>query len=553
VLLLAGGLLAVSAAIPGAAVVVLTRAFDGVTSAPEAGGLAVNAALFAGLYALGAVVSVARTAVTKRLAWRVTSKLRQQLHAAYLTHRPGATGARLAALTTEVDELQYGVSAWVTAVRNPLTLLILGGTATVLAPQLVVWAVALLVPLVLVTWWGGRRIRTLAAIQRDARAALIELGQQQLLGLRTIHEHAAERGEARRFAQLDLRDRDARVRLEIERVLPRAVVQALTAAAVGMLLWLGGSAVEHGDLAPSSLVGFIVALGLMSRPLSGLSEVWGLLQRSLVALERVYAALEALPAVAVPESPRSLPEGALAIRWGDVHAGYDNNPVLTGIDLIAGAGELMGIVGPTGSGKSTLLRLVGRHLEPTDGIVEVGGVDVRDVDPAQLRTAVAVVDQEVYLFARTVGENLTLGHPEATPEDVARACAIARVDGLIAGLDKGLDTPVAELGRSLSGGERQRLALARALVGPSSILLLDEPTNQLDAETEKGIVASIAALRGERTVVMVAHHLIAVAGADRIVFVDQGRVVESGSHPELMARGGRYASLWTAQHAGTDA
>jgi subfamily B ATP-binding cassette protein MsbA len=550
----AGLLMVLDAAIPGAAVVLLQRTLDKVV-AGDGGGLGLNALALAGLSIASAVAEVVRTRITKGVAWQVTSDLRRALHARFLLLSPeqqGATGERVAALTHDVDELQYGVSALVTAFRNPLTIVGLAITAVTMAPGLAVWTLALVPAVLIPTRWGGQRLRALGKAMREARTALVRAMQEQLLGLRTIHAFAAEPGEIARFAAAEERDRSARLAMEVERVIPGAIVEVLAAVGLSVLLFVGGRQVLAGTLAPGALVGFAVALALMSRPLSGLSEVWSLMQRSLAALEKVYATMDTLPVVVERADAVELPSGPIGVRWDAVTVDYGNGPVVHAVDLEVEPGETLALVGATGEGKSSLLHLVARHRDATSGAVHVGGIDVRDAMLASLRRAVAVVGQDGFLFARTVAENVALGRPDAPRDEVEDALRIAGAARFVAALPQGMDTPLDELGRRLSGGERQRLCLARALVTRAPILLLDEATNQVDAETEAAILDALAELRRTpegrtRTIVVVAHNLSAVRPADRIAVVERGRIVEQGTWDELVALRGRFWALAVAQ------
>jgi subfamily B ATP-binding cassette protein MsbA len=491
-----------------------------------------------------------RTWLTKRIAWRVTTELRERLHQATFvlsTDQQATTGERISAATHDVDELQYGVSAVVTAVRNPLTLLVLGATAFYMAPMLAPWVLLLLPALYFPARLGGRLLRNRGVQMRTARAALMRVMQEQLVGRRTIVAFGAERAEMARFHKVATADKEAKVRMEVERVIPPTLVQAISSIGIGFLLWFGGEQVVLGHLEASQLAGFSGAIVLMSRPLAGLSEVWSLLQRSLAALERVYETLDALPAVVSPEQPTPLPEGGLAIRWENVSLSFGEGPVLDSFSLDVAVGEWVAIVGATGAGKSSALKLLCRERDVDAGAVFLGGVDVRDLALTKLRSAIALVPQSGFIFARSIADNIRMGAPDASDTEVEAAAESAGIASFIQGLPDGYDTLLNELGTRLSGGQAQRISMARALLTDARVLILDEATNQVDAPTESAIIDALTLQRGKRTIVMVAHNFSAVRNADRIVVLEAGKVVESGTHAELVSRRGSYATMWAAQ------
>ena len=540
-------LLAVAAAVPGIAVWMLQRALDQVLIGGDSAALGLLAMGFAGLYLVSGVISVLRVRITKGIAWRVTADLRRRLHGHSLSLSPRqqrSTGERLASLTSEIDEVQYGVSALVTIIRNPLTLVVLAGSAVMLAPTLAPWALLLLPAVLVPTWWGGQRLRARGRELRRARSLLTSLAQDQLIGLRTVQAFTAEERELSAFTRLNELDRAARTRMEIERILPRAMVQLVAACAVAVLLWFGGQEVLEGALQPGQLLGFAVALGLMSGPISGLSEVWALLQRSLAALERVYATLDLPLEREEPPDAIELPPGPLTAAWVGVRLDYGEGPVLGGVDLHVAAGEFLALVGATGAGKSSLLSLLCGENRPSAGGVRLGGVAVGACSPRALRRRIGLVDQRGFLFARTIGENLRLGCPDAPDHALREAMQSAGASRLA----DALDVPLDELGNRLSGGERQRICLARALLFQGGLLLLDEPTNQVDAQTQHDIVGALRELRGRCTIILVAHDLAVARVADRIAVLEDGLIAQVGTHEQLVASGGQYAQMWSAGH-----
>lgn len=523
VVLLGAGLLSVAALVPAATVVLLQQTVDAVLVGGRPELLAPICLGFALLALLRAGVVLVRTRLTKGVAWQVSSDLRRRLHRHFLAlDDESPVGSRLAALLSEVDELQYGVSALVTALRNPLSLVGLATTAVWMAPRLAPWALLLLPPVVLTARWSGRRVSRAAHRSRTARASLSALAADQLAARQLVEAQDAVDEESRRFGALDRADRDARVALEVERILPSAATAAVVGLAGAVLLWVGAGEVLAGRMEPGALLGFAVALGLMHRPLGGLAEVWALWQRSLAALERVHGVLER-PLPADPADARALPDGPLELTVEGLHADHGGPPVLRGVDLALRPGEIVALVGPSGAGKSTLLAVLADQLAPRSGNLALGGHPRSEARRADWRQAVALVSQRNQLLDRTLAENLRLGRPDAP--DAALHDALARAGcTFVAQLERGLDTRVGEHGTRLSGGERQRLCLARALLGAPRVLLLDEATNQIDPEAEQAILGALRAHAADVAVLLVAHDRATAALADRVLVLEDGRI-----------------------------
>lgn len=514
-------LTAATAAVPGLAVALLSRVLDAFLHGDVAG-VSQGALAFTALYAAHALAVVARTGLTKSVAWRLAADLRAELHAHWLRGPVGGSvGDRAAALSEEVDQVQLGVSALVTALRNPLTLLGLAVAAAAIAPRLVLPALVLLVPAQVAAWIGGRAVRDAVTGARTARAGLLSLASDQLSGLETIQAFDAVPAEVSRFGARSDADRSARWRLDVIRTLPSLCVQVLLAAALGGLLWFGAQQVAAGELAAGDLVAFLVALGLAQRPLVGLAEVWVLLQRCTAALDRVDTVLAAVRPV--DRSPSaSLPPGPLALCWEGVSVSRGGRRVLHGVDLVAHPDEILALVGPTGAGKSTLLATVQGGVQLDQGRVSLGGVDLADV--ASGGGAVSVVPQDLVLFHRSVLDNVALGDPIPNPLRAEEALRQAHAEFALA---RGLQARVDEAGRNWSGGERQRLCLARALYRGGRVLLLDEPTSQVDPGTAAQLAAVLQALRPGRTIVVVAHDPVLAQCADRVARLVDGRLLET--------------------------
>lgn len=517
-LAVATGLLVTTAAVPAAVVALVHEAVTQLSAgSTDLGSLA------GGLVALAAghaIAMVARTALTKRVAWRVAEELRRDVHRAYLRGRPdGELGDRLVRLGDEIDQAQYGVSALVTALRNPLALIGLLAVTLALAPRAMGWAVALGLPIVAVAALGGRAVRRWTQAQRRARADWSTVTTAQLGALETLQALGAEADEEARFAKVTAADRQARIRLDVGRTLPVVGVQVVVALAIGGL-------VAQGPGFTNAVV-LVTALTLAQRPLAGLAEVWALLQRSLAALERVDEALATAPRISEPIHPTPLPEGPLTLRWDHVTVVRDERRILDGVSSSVRPGEIVALVGPTGAGKTTLLRLAWRAFDPEEGRVWLGEVDLREVRAADRHGAIALVPQDVVLWGRTVAENLTMGlAPGAVDRnDLAQALRDAKAE-FVLDWPEGLDTRLAEDGRGLSGGERQRICVARALVRNARVWLLDEPTSHVDAGMTDELGQTLRDAAPDRTIVVVAHDPALVAWADRVVRIEGGRCAD---------------------------
>ncbi|HEY9194184.1 MAG TPA: ABC transporter transmembrane domain-containing protein [Methyloversatilis sp.] len=487
------------------------------------------------------------------LGERVAADLRTRVYAHLLSLPPsyfeaGRTGEVISRLTNDTAQIENVVGSTLSiALRN--TLLLAGGLVMLALTSgrltlLVLAGVPLVVaPIVLF----GRRVR---ALSRERQARVADLGthvDESVHAIRIVQACGHEDADRRHFAGLVERSFDTGVRRYRHSAFMIVMVILLVFGSVSVILWVGGHDVLAGRLTAGELSAFVFYAAMVASSVGALSEVWGELQRAAGATERLIELLDTRPGIIAPAVPAALPvpaRGDLAFR--DVSFCYPSrpdSPALDGFSLEVRAGETVALVGPSGAGKSTLFQLLLRFYDPQSGRVEIDGVPLALADPADLRARIALVPQEAVVFAASVADNVRYARPQATDDEVRAACEAAFADAFIRELPGGYDSPLGERGVRLSGGQRQRIAIARAILADRPILLLDEATSALDAESERMVQAALAPLMASRTTLVVAHRLATVQRADRIVVLDQGRAVETGTHAELLVKDGLYAKL----------
>ncbi len=495
-----------------------------------------------------------------RTGERIVADLREGLFRRVLTLDPGfyvkmRTGEVLSRLTTDIALVETLLTTSVSyALRNLLTLI---GAIILLffvSPKLT-GLVVLIVPVLIVPLFlFGRVVRRLTVKTQDAFAEAVASAGESVDGVETVQAFGREATAVRRFEAAV----EASFATSIRRMQARAVMTALIIGVmfggVTLVLWLGAQDVIAGRMSPGALLQFVLLSTFAGGAVGALGESWGDVQKAAGAMERIDELMRAEPLIAAPASPRVLPSpprGEVSMSGVDfAYPGRPDLPALNGFSLTVRPGETVALVGPSGAGKSTVFRLLLRFYDPQSGVVSVDGVDVREADPGQVRDRFAWVSQEAPLFSGSAAENVRFGRETATDDEIRDAAGRAQARTFIEALPQGFDTPLGERGKTLSGGQRQRLAIARALIRHAPILLLDEATSALDSENEHLVQAALDQAMEERTTLVIAHRLATVLRADRIVVMDGGRVVEEGTHHDLVARGGLYSRLAELQFRG---
>ena len=515
---------------------------------------------FEGLLGVVAVLALATAARFYFVSWtaeRTVADIRSAVHRNLLrqppgwfeANRPAEIASRLTADTAIVEQI-VGATVSV-ALRN--LLIGVGGVIYLfaLAPRIAVCLIIGIPMIVLPIVWLGGKVRRLSRSSQDRVADIGAVASETLGAMKIVQAFGQERREADRFQfAVDRGFQTAQRRFAV-RAIMTALVIGILFSAVTLIMWDAVYRVAEGSISGGAITAFVITAGLVTGAFGALTEVYGDLVRAAGAASRLAELLQVQPDIAPPADPVPLPEPARgALKFDHVTFRYPTRTEVSALhdfSLDVAPGETVAVVGPSGAGKSTLFQLLQRFYDPEAGEVRIDGVPIPAADPAAVRARLAMVPQETVIFAATARDNLRYGRWDASDAELWQAAEAANAAQFLRDLPEGLDTYLGEGGARLSGGQRQRVAIARALLRDAPILLLDEATSALDAESERLVQDALDRLMRDRTTLVIAHRLATVRAAGRIIVMDAGRIVESGTHAELVAAGGLYARLASLQ------
>ena len=508
------------------------------------------------LFAVLAVINFSQSYLTASVSEKVVADLRRDIFGAlvyqppgfFANRRVGELSSRLASDSGLIQGvLRFGVPEIIRQVTFLIGALVL---VTITNPRLTLVTLTAIPFAALVGWFFGRRVRRLSTNIQDRLADAVARGEQVFTQIRTVQSFTRESYENEAYVGAVNRARDEGLRRAMARAsLPGAVTFAAFGAIVGVL-WVGGRLVLDGALSPGTLVAFLLYAVTISGAITSLAGFWANLQEAAGAARRVFEILDHPVAIESPTAPRRLPTPVRGVvRYEGVTFRYEPHlpRVLDGIDLVLDEGVTVALVGISGSGKSTLASLIPRFFDVEEGSVTVDGIDVREMALDDLRTRIGIVPQEPMLFGGTVRENLLYGNLKASQAEIEEVSLAAHAADFIETFPDGYDQVVGERGVTLSAGQRQRIAIARVMLERPKLLILDEASSSLDSESEELIQDALERLMGGRTTLVIAHRLSTVIRSDRILVLDEGRIVDEGSHRDLLERSEVYDRLYRRQ------
>ncbi len=505
-----------------------------------------------GVFAVQSVFNFARAYLFTKVGERVVTDLRQRLYEALSIQDIAffdarRTGELISRLASDTAVLQNTVTANVSMLMR-FGLQAVGGVAILIytSPRLTAVMMAVVPVVVLAAVLYGRRVRKLSKDVQDALATSSEIAEETLSNIRTVRSFVRESWEQQRYREATEDAYEKALKRTRTTAMFGAVVMYASSAAVALVLWYGGRMVVSGELSAGLLTSFVLYTLMVAISLGTLTSLQADFMKALGASERVFDLIDRRPGVTNPPDP-VVPRDALGdVTFADVTFAYPTRAEETVLDRVSFTllrGEVVALVGPSGAGKSTVASLIPRFYDPQEGAVFFDGRDLRTLDVAWLRQQVGAVAQEPVLFAGTIAENIAYGRLHARREEIENAARAANAHAFVSGFPDGYETLVGERGIRLSGGQKQRIAIARALLKDPKVLILDEATSALDSESEYLVQEALERLMHGRTTLIIAHRLSTVRAANRVVVLDRGRVVQEGTHQELLARPGLYQRL----------
>jgi ATP-binding cassette, subfamily B, bacterial len=526
-------------------------------------GIAMINSYFSVMIAVVAVLagaSASRFYLVMTIGERIVADLRRDVFAHLISLSPAffdsaRSGELVSRLTADTTQIKSAVGASVSiALRN--LMLFIGATAmmVITSPKLSLF-VLLAIPVIVIPLVAfGRWVRRLSRNAQDTLADASAYASELVGAIRTVQAYTSERLAASRFGREVEQAYDAARSSTRARAVLTLIIIFIVFSSVVVILWVGSHDVLTGSISPGRLGQFVLYAAFAASALGQLSETWGEVSAASGAAERLFEILRVKSQIVTPASPVVLPSPARGdVGFESVSFAYPTRPnvlAVDGVSLSVRAGEKVAIVGPSGAGKSTLFHLLLRFYDPASGTISVDGVPIRSADPRAVRARMALVPQDSVVFAATARENIRFGRPDASDAEVERAADLAHASEFLRRLPDGFETQLGERGVTLSGGQRQRIAIARAILRDAPLLLLDEATSALDAESETLVQTALEELMRHRTTLVIAHRLATVLSCDRIMVMDQGRIVEQGTHASLVAANGLYARLARLQFEG---
>jgi ATP-binding cassette subfamily B protein len=507
-----------------------------------------------------ALASASRYYLVMTIGERIVADLRRDVFAHLISLSPSffdsaRSGELISRLTADTTQIKSAAGASVSiALRNLMLFVGASAMMVVTSPRLSGF-VLLAIPLIVIPLVAfGRLVRRLSRNAQDTLADASAYASELVGAIRTVQAYTGERLADARFGnEVEQAYEAARTSTQARAVLTAIIIFIVFTSVVG-ILWVGSHDVLIGKITPGRLGQFVLYTAFAAAGLGQLSEVWGEVSAASGAAERLFELLRVNPEITSPAAPRALPRPARGdIAFENVSFAYPTRnevPAIHQVSFSVKPGEKVAIVGPSGAGKSTLFHLILRFYDPVSGTVFFDGVPIAQADPRELRHRIALVPQDPVVFAASARDNIRFGRPEATDDEVDRAADLAHATEFIRRMPSGFETALGERGVTLSGGQRQRIAIARAILRDAPLLLLDEATSSLDAESETLVQTALEELMRHRTTLVIAHRLATVLTCDRILVLDQGRIVEQGTHASLVAINGLYARLARLQFEG---